>query len=133
MKIYVVTSGCYSDYGIDAVFVDKKEAAKFAAVKNKSDSYTTYRIESRIESYETADGKIDIGNNIVGFEYSAFVKDDYFMNETLYVSSDPVPKFKSEASNHLFHVWLEEENYDLAEKILRDRFAEYKAKKEGIT
>ena len=28
---------------------------------------------------------------------------------------------------------LEEENYDLAEKILRDRFAEYKAKKEGIT
>lgn len=44
MKTYVVTSGCYSDYGIDAVFVDKKEAAKFAAVKNKSDNYTTYRI-----------------------------------------------------------------------------------------
>lgn len=129
MKIYVVTSGCYSDYGIDAVFVDKKEAAKFAAVKNKSDSYTTYRIES----YETADGKIDIGNNIAGFEYSTFVKNDYFMNETLYVSSNPVPKFKSEASNYWLCVWLEEENYELAEKILRDRFAEYKAKKEGIT
>ena len=129
MKIYVVTSGCYSDYGIDAVFVDKKEAAKFTAVKNKSDNYTTYRIES----YETADGKIDIGNNIVGFEYSAFVKDDYFMNETLYVSYDPVPKFKSEASNYWLCVWLEEEDYELAEKILRDRFAEYKAKKEGIT
>lgn len=111
------------------MFVDKKEAAKFATVKNKSDNYTTYRIES----YETADGKIDIGNNIVGFEYSAFVKDDYFMNETLYVSYDPVPKFKSEASNYWLCVWLEEEDYELAEKILRDRFAEYKAKKEGIT
>lgn len=129
MKIYVVTSGCYSDYGIDAAFVDKKEAAKFAAVKNKDNNYMTYGIEE----YETADGGIDIGNNIAGFEYSAFVKNDYFMNETLYVSSDPVPKFKSEASNNRFHVWLEEENYDLAEKILRDRFAEYKAKKEGIT
>lgn len=129
MKIYVVTSGCYSDYGIDAVFVDKKEAAKFAAVKNKSGNYTTYRIES----YETDDGKIDIGNNAVGFEYSAFVKSDYFMNETLYVSYDPVPKFKSEASNYWLCVWLEEEDYELAEKILRDRFAEHKAKKEGIT
>lgn len=129
MKIYVVTSGCYSEYGIDAVFVDKKEAAKFAAAKNKSDNYTTYRIES----YETADGEIDIRNNIVGFEYSTFVESDYFMNETLYVSHDPVPKFKSEASNYWLCVWLEEEDYELAEKILRDRFAEYKAKKEGIT
>lgn len=129
MKIYVVTSGCYSDYGIDAVFVDKKEAAKFAAVKDKDNNYMTYRIEE----YETADGGIDIGNNIAGFEYSAFVENDYFMNETLYVSNDPVPKFKSEASNYWLCVWLEEEDYELAEKILRDRFAEYKAKKEGIT
>ena len=129
MKIYVVTSGCYSEYGIDTVFVDKKEAAKFATVKNKSDNYTTYRIES----YETADGKIDIGNNIAGFEYIASVDYDYSLNEMLYVSSEPVPKFKSEASNYWLCIWLEEENYDLAEKILRDRFAEYKAKKEGIT
>lgn len=129
MKIYIVTSRCYSDYGIDAVFVDKKEAAKFAAVKNKSDNYTTYRIEE----YETADGGIDIGNNIAGFEYIASVDYDYSLNEMLYVSSEPVPKFKSEVRDHWLHVWLEEEDYELAEKILRDRFAEYKAKKEGIT
>ena len=26
MKVYVVTSGCYSDYGIDEIFLDKKLA-----------------------------------------------------------------------------------------------------------
>ena len=31
MKIYIVTSGCYSDYGIDAVFLDEKEAEKYIA------------------------------------------------------------------------------------------------------
>ena len=30
MKIYVVTSGCYSDYSIEDVFLDKKKAQYFA-------------------------------------------------------------------------------------------------------
>ena len=31
-KIYIVTSGCYSDYSIEAVFLDKKKARRFVAI-----------------------------------------------------------------------------------------------------
>lgn len=30
MKVYLVATGCYSDYGIDAVFLDEKLAETFA-------------------------------------------------------------------------------------------------------
>lgn len=47
-KVYIVTSGEYSDYGIDACFSTKKQAEQF--IKNSTTidkfySYTGYRIE----------------------------------------------------------------------------------------
>lgn len=32
MKIYIVTSGIYSDYMIDAVFLDKDKARKYSEI-----------------------------------------------------------------------------------------------------
>jgi hypothetical protein len=47
MKVYVITSGSYSDYGIDKVFLDKEKAEKYVELsKDKWD-------EPRIEIYET--------------------------------------------------------------------------------
>lgn len=34
-KVYLVTSGSYSDYGVNAVFLDKAEAEQYAAELNK--------------------------------------------------------------------------------------------------
>ena len=49
MKLYVVTEGCYSDYGIVCIFLDK----------DKADNYVKYNQGSwddmRIEEYETSD------------------------------------------------------------------------------
>lgn len=50
MKVYVVTSGCYSDYGIDKVFTDRAKAEEFC------EWHTGWNGDSsRIEEYETED------------------------------------------------------------------------------
>lgn len=51
MKIYVVTQGVYSDYGIIGVFLDRKMAEVFCAVKHDADDYD----DIHIEEYNTDD------------------------------------------------------------------------------
>ena len=53
MKIYVVTSGCYSDYHIDAVFDDHEKAEVYVAA-NDSINDPVY-----IETYDTDDMVIE--------------------------------------------------------------------------
>lgn len=58
MKVYIITSGSYSDYGIDRVFLKKEKAKEFIKL------YTN----CEIEEYETSDDKLDIGKYRV-YEY----------------------------------------------------------------
>jgi sarcosine oxidase delta subunit len=51
MKIYIVTSGEYSDYGIDAVFTDEDMAWRFASTD------FDYRIETYDADYYVVEGK----------------------------------------------------------------------------
>lgn len=130
MKIYIVTSGCYSDYGIDAVFLDEKEAEKYIATKNKEDSWHD---NYGIEEYETQDGKINIGNNVIGYEYEGYISKSWYLEREKFVVNETANIiFQSEASKDWDKVWLKDKNYELAKKILCDRFAEHQAKKEGI-
>ena len=56
MKIYIVTSGEYSDYHINAVFSTKEEAEKYCALNNKAgDNWT----DCEIEEWDTQDYKIE--------------------------------------------------------------------------
>lgn len=61
MKIYIVTSGCYSDYGIDAVFLSKEKAefyAKHCAIK---EDYP------EVEEYETSDNDIIVEEKVINY------------------------------------------------------------------
>jgi hypothetical protein len=40
MKVYIITSGSYSDYGISAVFTDKAMADDYVAIANSRPGYT---------------------------------------------------------------------------------------------
>lgn len=51
MKVYVVTSGDYSDYGIEAVFTDAQKAIDYA-------KYCCSWDAGRVEEYETKDDEI---------------------------------------------------------------------------
>ena len=64
MKVYVVTTGEYSDYGIDAVFAEEKKAMLYCAVRNikSPDSF-------RIEEYETLDDNINTDGQKVAYGY----------------------------------------------------------------
>lgn len=44
-KVYVVTSGTYSDYHITAIFSTNKRAKEYVLLKNGSESYSDYRVE----------------------------------------------------------------------------------------
>lgn len=45
MKIYIVTSGSYSDYGINCVFSTKEKADEYVKMKNLSDRWEDYNVE----------------------------------------------------------------------------------------
>lgn len=56
MKIYIVTSGCYSDYHIDAVFLEKEQAEYYCA------SYASD--EANIEEYDTDDHAVECKKSV---------------------------------------------------------------------
>lgn len=64
MKIYVVTSGEYSSYGIEQVFLDKKKAEIYCAAHNTD--YTYYEVEE----YETYDDHI-VGDQVICWSIKA--------------------------------------------------------------
>lgn len=65
MKIYVITSGEYSDYGIVAVFTDFEKAKLFCAAHNLQERYS---YDYYIETYDTDDYNIESNIKV----YSAF-------------------------------------------------------------
>lgn len=82
MIIYVVTSGSYSDYGIDKVFLSKEKAESYAAYMNGADSYEDYRVET----YETEDEKFKIQPIYVKVKMSFMYKIDAFNKHVVYVT-----------------------------------------------
>ncbi|MGG0308325.1 hypothetical protein ABEY43_07075 [Priestia megaterium] len=52
MKVFIVTSGSYSDYGIDRVFLDEEKAQRYVDLKNTNNQ------NYRLEEYDTDDDKI---------------------------------------------------------------------------
>lgn len=46
MQVYVVTSGEYSDYGINAIFSTRELAQEYVDLKEFTDEYETYHIQS---------------------------------------------------------------------------------------
>lgn len=57
MKIYVVTSGEYSDYHIDAIFLDRQKALQYCAAKGICEDVS-------VEKWETADESIECSKNV---------------------------------------------------------------------
>ena len=57
MKLYVVTSGEYSDYHIDAIFLDRQKALQYCAAKGICEDVS-------VEKWETADESIECSKNV---------------------------------------------------------------------
>lgn len=124
MKVYIVTYGSYSDYGIDAVFLDREKAAFYCDVHNKG-----HYDEHRIEEWDTKDDSIDLAKGY-RFEW----KGTYYCDGVLNMTSDGKPTladfdvFNVEGGVIRFTIVTHKDcTYEQAEKIAYDKIAQFLA------
>lgn len=147
MKVYIVTSGVYSQYGIEAVFTNLEQAERFCAVHNDSGRIFSnlFFAGFRIEEYDT-DPELSLSDTkqaVYRYEFYAdkwgvrdFLEEPilFSVNETLhtpYVKLILKDGLLSGGEYKVF-VLLKENNKDKALKIAQDCFGEYMAQKEDI-
>jgi len=123
MKIYVVTSGQYSDYGINGVFTVKEKAQKYVDIYNACEAdYDS----ARIEEYEA--DIIDVS----GFWFGVSKYD----TGKLYCSTYDVRKGGYDLTvvrhSEFVHVFVFADSIDKAKKIALDRFTQFEAQEAGI-
>lgn len=132
MTIYIVTSGEYSDYWIDGVFLDKYEADKYCAVRNEESAYTNYRVEE----YEEGEGKIEADLDLVYLFIVLDKANSPQVNNGVYYSASERQSYVHESTCYpkvlRAYVYLTKDDPELAFKIGKDMIAKYKAEKEGI-
>lgn len=136
MKVYVITSGEYSDYGIRAVALSQEKAEQICAMLNSqkrdcSDAAT-------IEEYDTDEIQCGV-NEDVGLCYEAAfnyktLKNIYF-DEPFY--SFTRNEIKREISGHGYEIIIaatfpKDMPQEKARKIVKDRVAKWKAEQEGL-
>lgn len=115
MKVYIVADGDYSDYHIEAVFTEKKNAERFAALHNYSyvSEWETdeVKIEGNLDVYVVHkfienNGHIHLANHYYSNAKFQGVRSDYW-NDYIFVSLDKFDEYK-------------------AEKIAQDMYAQWK-------
>lgn len=95
MKVYVITSGYYSDYGIDTIFTDEGQAALFLAAHKELDN-------GRIEAYETDEVKLE-GKVYYGLYIYISNKNGRYLNDVsdTIVSASPIVKTITYGKKHI--------------------------------
>lgn len=136
MKIYIVTCGEYSDYGILAAFLDKTKAEAFVEKYNRPDGYYD---RAEIEEYEEGI-PFDFNSHDIykvrfyeGTDRAPDVTktelNDSFMYQNIPRVVAPSSSYISNWS-HLVTVAAKDEKH--AFKIACDTLAKWKAEKEGL-
>lgn len=145
-KVYIVTSGDYSDYSIDSVFSTREAAEKRCAVWRQEELWG----DPRIEEYDLEDGS----NVVVEQVYKAMVFDQRYVFYQDKISVDfrmmyDIKPFKEEINRkkgkthskngktiELYYGTLPVnktvEKQAEAEKIIFDRLAKWKAEQMGL-
>ena len=136
MKVYVITSGEYSDYSILAVSLSREKAELICAMLNSTKRY--YSDVATIEEYDTDELQCD-ANEDVGLCYEAAfnyktLKNIYF-DEPFY--SFARNEIKREISGHGYEIIIaatfpKDMPQEKARKIMKDRVSKWKAEQEGL-
>lgn len=121
MKVYVVTQGEYSNYGIVGVAIDKKQAEYIVMIHN------TYNEPCYIEEYDTEEIKVD-----KDFEPNWIVRFDTDEINAIYPFTGRKPFKVKEHDGNQYDVIVKAKDEDHATKIAIDTLAQYKALKAEI-
>lgn len=139
MKVYIVTSGCYSDYGIVNVFDEYEKALAYIDAKNP-DRYDDYYVEiydtAAVEVKERRKRfRVKVQDGLFSVreitEDSESVSDTYsplFYAEKKYIWPDKKnrPRYRQRVVDYYYTDVLAEDK-DRALKIAQDRWAKNKA------
>lgn len=136
MKVYVVTSGEYSDYHIDAVFIDRDLAYKYATVRQLKDKWSGYDVET----YDTDDIKIaDVNAEEEEIRPHIAYRCEFLLNGTLQEGRDVVKNTWDEpvgesrySKNIVVYVPKGDKSVEECIKIAQDMRAKYLAEKLGL-
>ena len=132
MKVYVITSGEYSDYCIRTVALSREKAEQICAMLNSEKRY--YCDVATIEEYDTDELQCD-ANEDVGLCYEeAF---NYKTLKNIYFDEPFYSFAKREISGHGYEILIaatfpKDMPQEKARKIMKDRVAEWKAEREGL-
>ena len=127
MKVYVVTTGCYSDYGIAKIFLDKNKAEEFANWVEDSNG---------VDEWETSDDDFEFGelkDKVIVSAYYHPNIDEININKTEYYYGDMVNRFfyivGPNKDEHLGTYKIVPNDYDeeKIKRILYDKWAEVKS------
>lgn len=144
-KVYVVTTGEYSDYQIDQIFTSLDKAEQYVAANSR------YLDEYRIETYDVDDVDVDVNKDEMGYCYYnslGLMMTPMFKSRFVKIKEKHEKEYKDMKSNFdvckvrylrayqnaFFEgVWLPEKNTEKAKKMLADIESKNKAIKEDIT
>lgn len=102
-EIYVVTVGCYSDYGIDKIFTKKEDADEYCRIINQSGR--AWEDDARVETYPLDDVELTTRKVICIQATKAKWKDDYTFDYKIIDMLD-------EDRSAIRRSWLSVANYD---------------------
>ena len=123
MKVYAITEGEYSDYHIVGIVLDKKVAEQYCKLHKR------YSYEPMVEEYDTdfiqylVENQSGLYSVCSDGDVSELECPDYYFNDLNRVSGRGVFQY----------TYVLAESEDDARKKAFDIFAEYKARKEGIS
>ena len=133
MTIYIVTSGDFSDYSIDAVFTNRESADKYVDLVNRASAWKECGVE--VWEADTVDtGRVwwkvrkDVGYKTVCVQSMTFA--EHGDERVRKVKQWMVFSRPSSGVEFVTDVFAESE--EKAKKIAIDRFTEYEAREAGI-
>lgn len=134
-KVYIVTTGEYSDYGIEAVFLDRALAERYVEQLRKDINYDSLQIEEH-------DVETSVGNRVLVHvvewseqpTYELTAPTNQWTSWTRWAWEDETPKRPEITEYRVYGQNIRADCVDkaLAEKAAQDRVAKYLAEKAGI-
>lgn len=137
MKVYVITSGEYSDYKIETVTLDRDKAEQICATINERlIESKLYGDTASIEEYNTDEYEIDsdwaVGNlYALNAKYSKISKHHISRPILTFMRKD-ITFERNGDDVHVEATYPLDMDYEKVKKIMRDELAKWKAEQEGL-
>lgn len=142
MKVYIITSGEYSDYCIIAVTLDKDQAERMVNVfpRNRIEIYDTDDFPKILtnDPIWICEYDLPIRRNIMGDEIidnesiEIHQEDDYWCAYDFKELNKVINKTRINGSLYGFRMYIQAKDKEHVTKIFYDKIAEWKAEQEGI-